>query len=232
MDKLHDLAERLRSVKHFQHLPIHEVVNIVAAGQVQKIQEGAIIFLEGGTGAGMHVLIKGLVHLCKIGPQGRENIIKVVHPVTMFNEVTVLDGGENPVCARAAQDCLVWLIGYEPFQRLLMRHPEISLGMLKVLATRNRQLIAHYADLSFRPVLARVAKLLLELSENGQRNIQRREHSISQMAARVASVPEAVSRALGELARREIIFSTRTEIRILNAKLLGETAQIEQLVLE
>ncbi len=180
----------------------------------------------------MHVLIKGLVHLCKIGPQGQENIIKVVHPVTMFNEVTVLDGSENPVCARAAQDCLVWRIGYEPFQKLLMRHPEISLGLLKVLATRNRQLIAHYADLSFRPVLARVAKLLLELSENGQCNIQRREHSISQMAARIASVPEAVSRALGELARREIIFSTRTEIRILNAKLLGETAQIESLVLE
>lgn len=232
MDDIHRLSQNLQSVKYFQHLSILELKAIVTAGQVRRFRAGDTLFFEAQPSAGMHVLISGLVHLCKIGPQGQENIIKVVRPVTMFNEVTVLDGDENPVCARAAQDCLVWRIGYEPFQQLLLRHPEISLGLLKVLATRNRQLIAHYADLSFRPVLARVAKLLLELSENGQRNIQRREHSISQMAARVASVPEAVSRALGELARREIIFSTRTEIRILNARALGDSAQLDALALE
>lgn len=232
MDELHRLAESLRSVKHFQHLSLIEIINVVSAGQVRRFLADETIFYEGQPSAGMHVLINGLVHLCKIGPQGQVNIIKVVHPISMFNEVTVLDGSENPVCAQAAQDCIIWQISYEPFQKLLLRHPEIAVGLLKVLATRNRQLIAHYADLSFRPVQARVAKLLLELSDNGQMNIPRSEHSISQMAARIASVPEAVSRSLGELARRGLIFSTRTELRVLNVNALREAAQMDALLFE
>lgn len=204
-----------------------DLTTIVTAGQVRRFQAGETMFHETQPCAGMHVLVSGLVHLYKAGPQGQENIIKVVRPVTMFNEVTVLDSGPNPVCARAVQDCLVWQVGYEPFQTLLRRHPEIAIGLLKVLAARNRQLLDHYQDLSFRPVQARVAKLLLELSENGQRRIARREHSISQMAAQVASVPEAVSRALGELARRGVLFSTRAEIRVLDAKALGEAALLD-----
>ncbi len=227
MNELQRLAESLRTVQHFKHLPIADLMTIVTAGQVRRFQAGETMFYEAQPCAGMHVLVSGLVHLYKIGPQGQENIIKVARPVTMFNEVAVLDDGPNPVCARAAQDCLVWHIGYEPFQGLLRRHPDIAIGLLKVLAARNRQLIDHYEDLSFRPVQARVAKLLLELSENGQKRIARREHSISQMAARVASVPEAISRTLGELARQGIIFSTRVEIRVLDAKALGEVALLD-----
>lgn len=232
MDENHRLAESLRSVTHFQHLPLPEIIQVVTAGQVRRFQADEMIFHEGQPGAGMHVLVSGLVHLCKIGPQGQVNIIKVVRPISMFNEVTVLDGSENPVCAQTVQDSTIWRISYEPFQKLLLRHPEISAALLKVLATRNRQLIAHYADLSFRPVQARVAKLLLELSDHGQETIQRNEHSISRMAARIASVPEAVSRSLGELARRGLIYSTRSEIRILNAKALGEAAQMDELLFE
>lgn len=232
MDETHRLAESLRSVNHFQHLSLPEVIQVVAAGRVQRFQAEEMMFFEGQPGAGMHVLISGLVHLCKIGPQGQVNIIKVVRPISTFNEVTVLDGSENPVCAQTALDSMIWRIHYEPFQKLLLGHPEIAVALLKILATRNRQLIAHYADLSFRPVQARMAKLLLELSDNGQRSIQRNEHSISRMAARIASVPEAVSRSLGELARRGLIYSTRSEIRILNAKAMGEAAQMDALFLE
>jgi CRP-like cAMP-binding protein len=232
MDEFQRLAQNLQSVKYFQHLSILELRDIVSAGQVRRFRAGETLFFESQPSAGMHVLVSGMVHLFKIGPQGQENIILVVRPVTMFNEVTVLDGSENPVCARAVQDCLVWKIAHEPFQKILLRHPEIAVGLLKVLASRNRQLISRYEDLSFRPVQARTAKLLLELSQNGQHPIARREHSISQMAAQIASVPEAVSRALGELARRELICSTRTEIRVLNVRALGDAAQLDAPPLE
>ncbi|GER80236.1 MAG: Crp/Fnr family transcriptional regulator [Anaerolineae bacterium CFX3] len=232
MDETHRLAESLRSVKHFRHMPISEIIQVVIAGKVRRFQTDDIIFDEGAPCAGMYVLLSGLVHLLKIGPQGQLNIIKVVKPVTMFNEVTALDGSENPVTAQTVQASTVWQIDYEPFQKLLLRHPELSVALLKVLAARNRQLISHYADLSFRPVRARTAKLLLELSDNGQKVISRNDHSIAQMAARISSVPEAVSRALGELARHNLISSTRSEIHVLNAKALGEAAQMDAPFLE
>jgi CRP/FNR family transcriptional regulator len=162
-----------------------------------------------------------------MGPQGQQNIVSVVRPVIMFNEVTVLDGGPNPLTAMALQDCRVWRISHEAFQDLLTRYPQIGLSLLRILAYRNRMMIAHYHDLSFLPVLGRVAKLLLELSQNGKVDIVRNQIPISQMASRISTVPEAVSRALKELREQDAIAMTRSTITITRRDILGNLAQVE-----
>lgn len=175
----------------------------------------------------MYVLLKGQVNLCKVGPHGQTSIIATIDPVIMFNEVAVLDGGANPFCARAVQDCLIWQISYEAFQHILNKHPQIGLGLLKVLARRNRKMLEQYEDLSFRPVLARVAKLLLDLSENGTKKIQRSDHPIHQLAARIASVPEAISRSLTTLKAQGVIEYDRAVIRVVAPEELARLAQVD-----
>ncbi len=132
----------------------------------------------------------------------------------MFNEVAVLDGGANLTTAVAAQDCTLWQIGCDSFQALLARYPMIGLGLLRVLATRNRFLVSQYEDLSFRTVQARAAKLLLELSLGGSQPIDRRKHPNHEMAARIATGPEAFSRALNAFKRNGCITSTRVAITV------------------
>jgi CRP/FNR family transcriptional regulator len=77
MNELQRLAESLRTVQHFKHLPIADLTTIVSAGQVRRFQAGETMFYETQPCAGMHVLLSGLVHLYKTGPQGQENIIKM-----------------------------------------------------------------------------------------------------------------------------------------------------------
>jgi len=144
----------------------------------------------------------------------------------MFNEVAVLDGGANPATAIAVENSLAWRISYEAFQSLLERIPQVGLSLLRVLARRNREMIAHYEDLSFRPVLARTAKLLLDLSDNGRKTINRRGCSIEQMAARIATVPEAISRSLSVIKSSKAIIVSRTEISLLYPGKLAELAHI------
>ena len=206
------LIARLGRVSHFRDLAPADLQAIVSAGAIRRYQAGETIFLEEDACAGMFVLLSGEVHLCKQNLQGKQNILAVILPVIMFNEVAVLDGGPNPVSAMAAQDALVWRIAYEAFQELLKRYPLVGLSLLHVMAERNRLLVAQYYDLSFRSVLARTAKLLLELSQNGQHTINRRENPIHLMAKRIATVPEAVSRALKEIAKQGAISLTRSTI--------------------
>ena len=229
MDELNRLAESLQSVHHFKHLNPVDLITIVSAGQIRHFQADEVIFHEDQPCAGMHVLIIGEVHLKKTGPHGQTGILAIIKPVIMFNEVTVLDGGTNPVSAYAARDCTIWQISYASFQSLLLRYPQVGLGLLKVLAVRNRQMIAQYVDVSFRPVLARVAKLLLDLSDNGKKKIQRNEHSIVKMAECVASVPEVISRSLNTLATKELIDSNRNEILVIAPIELSRLAQVEEL---
>jgi CRP/FNR family transcriptional regulator len=223
---LDQLAEFLTNVGHFRRLPLGDRRAIVAAGHVRRHPRGSIIFMEDEPCAGMHVLLSGKVHLVKVDPRGHEQIVAVMEPVIMFNEVAALDGGPNPVTAIAAQESQTWSIPHEALYGLLKQYPDLSLGLLQVLARRNRMLIELYQNLATRPVVGRLAKLLLDLSDGGRHPIQRRQHSIREMAGRISTVPEAISRSLKVLKERGAIDYTRGQIQILKPSDLADLAQI------
>lgn len=228
MDELHQMAERLRRVQHFHHFSMNDLTAIVSQGQMRRFRTGEVIFQEGEPCSGMHVLLRGQVHLRKMGPLGQTNILSIIKPVIMFNEVAVLDGGVNPLSAQAVEDCLIWQISYDSFQLLLQRYPSMGLGLLKILAQRNRQMLEHYEDISFRSVHARMAKLLLDLSENGTKKIVRNQHSLNEMADRIASVREAISRSLHTFKSRGFIQYDRTEINVLEPQSLAKLGQMDE----
>lgn len=219
---LSDLIHLIGRVKHFQGMSEAEMKSIILAGQVLRFRAGEVLFDEGAPCAGMFVLLQGKVHILQTGPQGRETIHAVITPVIMINEVAVIDGGVNPVSARAAEDCLTWQIGCERFQVLIERHPQIGLGLLRVLALRNRSLIMRQGSLAFYTVQMRLALLLLELSHQGGEVIDRRLHPNTQLAARAATVAEAVSRTLKQFAGEEFIEVNRRGIRVLKAEQLRQ----------
>ena len=164
--------------------------------------------------------------MCKLGLQGQETIIARIKPVIMFNEVPTIDGGPNPVTARAVQDCTIWHVSYERYQTLMKHYPELGTGLLRVMAARNRLLFARYEDLLSRPVLARVAKMMLDLSMMGEQPINRSQYSNQKMAALAATVPEAISRSIRTLREMELLDSTRTKITIRSPERLADVAQI------
>lgn len=226
-DELTSLAEQLRQVNHFKNLPLADVIQIVAAGQVLRFAKGATLFTEGDPCAGMHVLLRGQIELRKTGPEGQVSILNTIQPVIMFNEVPVLDGGPNPVSALAVEDALIWRVQCERFQVLLERYPQVARGLLGVLAHRNRVMLSHYSDLSFRSVTARVAKHILALSGDGARPVSRAEHSVRKLAAQVVTTPEAVSRALKLLGEKKALAVSRQTIVVLDVARLQELAQID-----
>ncbi|MBL8058049.1 MAG: Crp/Fnr family transcriptional regulator [Anaerolineales bacterium] len=222
------LLQQLSAVPHFRGLPAADLQAIIAAGHVRAFPAGALIFSEGQPGAGMFVLLQGQVQLRLLGPQGQEHLLAVIEPVIMFNEVAVLDGGPNVVTAVAIQPSLAWQISYERFQELLHTYPVIGLGLLRVLAARNRLLVSRHEDVAFRSVLARTARLLLDLSQHGQAPIDRRAHPNRELAARAATVPEALSRCLQTLQRDGHLRCTRLLIEITNPAGLAALADLQR----
>jgi CRP/FNR family transcriptional regulator len=227
MFEIPDLATRLAKVRHFQALPLSAVLEIVSAGRVQSHSVGSIIYHEGWECAGLFVLFKGRVHLCKTSLHGQESIISVIEPVIMFNEVAVLDGDVNPVSAIAFQKCITWQIARDRFQPLMEEYPVLGISLLNVLAKRNRRLISKYEDLIARPVKARTAKLLLDLSSYGSNPVDRIAHSNQFLAARISTVPEAVSRSIKILRDTGAIETTRSQIIVNCPETLAELAQVD-----
>jgi CRP-like cAMP-binding protein len=218
------LMERMKRIVHFQKLSERDLLTILQAGEFKKFSSGETIFLEDAPCYGLCVLLGGEVHLYKLGPEGQESIIAVIKPVIMFNEVAAIDGQSNPVTAVAFKKSLIWRASYESFQIGLQKFPGLGLGLLPILAKRNRKIIKKYSDLSFRPVRERMAILLLDLSNYGQSHINRKENSIQQMAAHIATVPVVISRTLGEFKEHGYVECTRASIIVNQPEELARLA--------
>lgn len=217
----------LRNVSFFNNFNLFDLRRILNAGQFKRYQQGNFIFHETDPSAGMFVLFTGQVQLCNYGGEGQVQIISVIKPVTMFNEITAIDGGPNPTSALADRDCFTWNIGCDAFQDLVMHYPDPALGlaMMRVMAKRTRELIDRCEDLSFKSVLNRTIKLILELSEYGKMTIDRNQYSLDDLAARIATVPESVSRSINLLDKQGLIACDRNRIMILKVEELTDRIQ-------
>ena len=222
-----DIASRMRRISHFKGIKPKDLIAIINAGSIDRYAEEDTIFFEKFDCFGICVLLRGEVSLYCLGPEGQENIISVIQPVIMFNEVAALDGGRNPVTAVATKDSLIWHADYETFQYGLRKYPQLGIGLLPVLARRNRKILTKYSDLSFLEVKERLTRLLLDLSKRGEIIINRKEHTIQQMGALIATSPSIISRMLGELRDAGLILTTRDSITILKPGEMESSAYIE-----
>lgn len=220
------LTKQLGQVKHFSGLSEDELTQIILSGKTQCFARDEVIFVEGDSSQGLFVLLSGRVQFCKLSPQGQIAILSVFDPVMMFNEVSALDGQTCPATAIALSDSTVWRMDPEHLEDLVLRYPRVGIGMIRVLAARNRLLISQFEDLSFRSVLARAAKLLLELSAGGSCLVDRGKFPNHQLAARIATVPEAFSRSLKVFKENKDIFCTGQHIQVANPAHLKVIAQI------
>lgn len=224
------LSAQLSKVPYFHDMPLPMVRDLVTRGVLLRPPAGAVIFAEDKPAEGLFVLIKGRVQICRLGLNGQLSIIDIIEPVKMFNEVTAIDGGLNPVTAVCLDDCILWRLSPHELEQVILQYPRVGLGMLHVLVRRNRELVSKFHDLSFSTVLDRAAKLLLDLSQQGSLPIDRRRHPNFQMAAQISTVPEAFSRCIKILRQRGLIETNQRHITILDAEAINAMISAQNVI--
>jgi len=221
----------LRGVPHFKNLTSADLLRIINSGRLRHYKKDKYIYYKDDPSEGMFVLFSGKVHLCNYSCDGQSQIFSIIEPVTMFNEVTAIDGGLNPATAIAVKPCLTWNISFQNFEGLVKEYPDpvVGLAMMRVLAGRTRELITLCGDLSFSPVLSRCAKLILELSDHGDKRIARQEFPLSDLSSLVATAPESVSRSLSWLDKQGLIKTDRNYISVEDIEGLTELTERESI---
>ncbi len=179
----------------------------------RDFQRGEVVFLEGEPCQGLYVLRDGSARIYKLSPEGREQVLRTVHAGDSFNEVAVFDGGPNPANVSALEAASVWIVPRDVVFELLKRRSDFALSVIQTLGVRLRHLVGLVEDLSLRQVTSRLTKLLLQIAEGQEPAMTQAE-----MAARLGTVREIVSRSLRQLESRGLIRVERKKVVILNQK--------------
>ncbi len=212
-----DKAGAIRRTPLFQNLEPDEVEELAARAIEQKLRKGEILFLAGDNAKGLYVIVEGAVRAYRVGPDGREQVIHVERAGTTVAEIPCFDEGAYPSTVAGEEDSVLLFIPRSDVQRLYLQHPRMALAALRVLAGRLRKCASLVETLSLHDVDRRLARLLLtEAVERGRRSGSGFEiefhYTHQQLASRIGSVREVVSRALSRLQQAKLL---RVEGKVL-----------------
>ena len=219
-------GEAFASVSYFADLPPDLLTAVVRSAVRRTYEADEIVFLEGEPSPGLHLVQSGWLKAVRTSPQGREQVLRFVGPGEVVNEVGVFAGDRNPATVVALEPSILWLIDRGTIERLLDEHPELARRVIESLAQRVLHLVSLVEDLSLRTVEARLARRLLDESQD--RTLRRRPWATqAEMAARLGTVLDVLNRALHKLAREGLIEVDRDEIRLLDRDGLRARAMID-----
>ena len=190
-------TEFLKSIPYFLGLSPSQLDAIRQAIFEKTVERGGLILLEGESAEALYFVVSGAVKVFKTSAEGKEQILNIVRPRESFNDVPVFDDGPNPASAQAMGPVVLNGIRKTDLQRILRDYPPVVLNIIRVLAERVRQLVSLVEDLSFRHVISRVAKILLEHVGDGTG--PRPRLTQNEMAAMAGTAREVVARSLKTL---------------------------------
>lgn len=221
-----EVMRLLAEAPFFQGLD-RATLELVAQTAIDRHYEpDQLVILEGEPPAGLFIVQWGQLKASKIGLDGREQILELLGAGDLFNAVSVFANKPHPATVTALESSKIWMIRQEVMLHLLDTNPRLARGVIQSLAGRVLHLVTLVEDLSLRSVDARLARLLLEESVD---DLIPRQHWATQaeMAARLGTVPDVISRSLRKLANQGFIRTDRRAIRILDRPKLVTLAMLE-----
>jgi CRP/FNR family transcriptional regulator len=211
----------LQSNMYFDELPVNVLKDLASVTRLYEFERGDILFWESDPCAGLHIIESGSVKLYRVSPQGRQYIIAVLSDGDTCNEVPAFDGGTNPVNVEALEITRVWIVDAHTLRKLIKTNPEFALKVLSKFGQNLRNLVGKVSEMAFYQVTHRLARLIAELPEEDIRPYWTQE----QLAARLGTVREVVSRSLKELEKSGAIRMEDRRIRIADGEVLRQWTQ-------
>ncbi|MEJ2706512.1 MAG: Crp/Fnr family transcriptional regulator [Anaerolineales bacterium] len=224
-DRVKKIDQLLSSVGYFSGLDETTLKAVKQAAIPRSYDPGQLIILEGEPNSGLYLIELGWVKVVKIAVDGREQVLRFLGPGEAFNAISVLTGTPNPASVVALEKTHLWVLLRDTMQRLIDEHPTLAKQMIQDLAGRVLHLISLVDDLSLRTVEARLARLLVEQAV-GDKVYRKKWATQAEMAARLGTVPDVLSRSLRNLAEQGVIQVERSLIQILDMEALEQKANL------
>lgn len=225
-----DKIVALRRTALFGELAESELRELALHAVERRLARDEILFIAGDEAQGLFVIVSGALRAFREGVDGREQVIHVERAGATIAELPVFDDKPYPSTVAAEEETVVLFLDKTAVRNLCLRYPQIALAGMKMLAGRLRRCAELVEALSLREVDQRLARWLLgEARARGVRNGGTVEVALvltnQQIAARIGSVREVVSRALNRLQANGLIIVDGRTIKIADEVALSVYAE-------
>jgi CRP/FNR family transcriptional regulator, cyclic AMP receptor protein len=213
--------EKVSNVPLFSMLTEKEMCMLSKAMRRVSYGRGALVLAEGSDAESLYVILSGRIKVVKRDEDGREIILAVLGPGEYFGEMALLDDKPRSANVETVEPSDIICISKSDFQRCLQDNFELSIYIMRGLVHRLRNADRSISSLALLDVYGRVARLVLDHSEEvGGRKILPHRLSHQEIASRVGASREMVGRVMRIFCQRGLIAEEGNQVIILNANQL------------
>lgn len=158
------MVETLRAYPLFREAPPEDLAALIRAGTWRMWPAGRFLFLEGDPAEGLYVLLEGYVKVIQADAAGQEAVAQMAGPGEPLGLIALFADQPYPASAQAMTPCRALWIPGTAFRDFLLRHPEVALRMLRLLAERLHEVHRRLLEVSVLRVERRLARVLVRLA--------------------------------------------------------------------
>jgi CRP-like cAMP-binding protein len=225
-----DLPRYLRVLPLFSDLSPAELERLALGCQLRRYTRGETIFRVGEPCEEFHVTVTGQVKLYAVSPAGQEKVIELVGPGGSFAEALMFTGRPYIINAQSLNDSLLLSVKKAAVVSEIERDARFAMCMLAGISRRLHGLVHDVQAYALHSGVQRVIGYLLRdvpTDEQGASESITVSLPVSKsvIASRLSLTPEYFSRVLHELEAAGLIEIDKRDIRILDARRLGQYPQ-------
>jgi CRP-like cAMP-binding protein len=222
-----DVLAELKKCMIFAGLPDEDLREIARGVAVKEFPKKTLIFSEGDEATGFYVLISGMVKIYKLSPDSREQILHIINPYNTFAEAAIFIGKSYPAFAETILDSAAAYFDKKNFLKTLEKNPKVSMNLIISLSMLLKKVVDLVDDVSLKKVDVRLAEYILEEAvKRGRKTGDRIEIELSitktELAKRLGTVNETLSRMLRKLKDMGIIDTEKNKIYVYDLKALQQ----------
>ena len=219
----------LKQVPILAHLAEPTLERVARTCRWQDFAEGEQVLRYQEPSSDVCFLAAGKVRVVVYSVEGRAVLFTDLKPGAMFGEIAAIDASRRSAGVEAIEPSTVASLSAGQFEDLLLREPKIAVATLKHVAAEVRRLSERVVEFSTLVVQNRIQAELLRLAagtgQQGQALLSPAP-SLSEIADRISTHREAVSRELSRLAAIGLLRREGANLRIM------EVARLTKLVRE
>src|SRR2546422_9478976 len=127
----------LKNVKLFAELSNDSLIKLGSCLKIGDFPPAEVIVREGAPGVSMYIIKSGMVEVRKKDPTtGIDFLVAQLSEGAAVGEMSLLTGKPRSATVTTVQPTVVFTLTRADFRNLVTQHPEISLGLARILAER------------------------------------------------------------------------------------------------
>lgn len=188
--------EYLLTMDIFRDLPPEQIEMIEHATIMRTIPKGQVIYSQEDRAEALFLLKRGHVTIYRLTPAGKRLELATIGPKAFFGEMPLLGESLRHAYAEAAEESLLCVMSRADIERLIRDQPQVALRMIEALGRRLADREARLEELAYRSAPARIAAVLLRLTEGRMGNEAAVTHQ--EIGDMIGALRETVTKILDE----------------------------------